>query len=67
MAATDQSGDKAVRPSGSEDPARRVGALLEGLSIAQVLKADEQEMVIELSDGTRLFVRAEGRLDISVT
>lgn len=47
--------------------ARRIGALVEGLSIAQILKADDHELVIELSDGTRLLVRAEGHLDISIT
>jgi hypothetical protein len=31
------------------------------------LKADARELVIELSDGTRLIARAEERLDISVT
>jgi hypothetical protein len=32
-----------------------------------ILRADSRELVIELSDGTRLFVRADDRLDISVT
>jgi hypothetical protein len=50
-----------------EDLARRVGALIEGLSIVRVLKADSHEMVVELSDDTRLFVRTDGGLDISVT
>jgi len=50
------------------DPlARRIGALVEGLSIDRVLKADEHEVVVELSDGTRLLVRTDGQLDISVT
>ncbi len=50
-----------------EDLTRRIGALVEGLSIARVLKADEHEIVVELSDGTRLLVRTTGQLDISVT
>jgi hypothetical protein len=50
-----------------QDLARRVGALIEGLSIVRVLKADNHEIVLELSDGTRLFVRTEGALEISVT
>jgi hypothetical protein len=49
------------------DLARRLGALVEGLSIVRVLKADGHEVVIELSDGTRLFARSDGPLDVSVT
>ena len=55
------------RQQRTDDQARRIGALIEGLSIARVLKADNHEIVVELSDGTRLFARTEGRLDISVT
>jgi len=51
----------------SDDLARRLGALVEGLSIVRVLKADGHEIVIELSDGTRLFARSDGPLDVSVT
>jgi hypothetical protein len=40
-----------------DDTARRVGALIEGLSVARILRADDRELVIEFSDGTRLFVR----------
>jgi hypothetical protein len=65
MAAPEGSRKSRQRPP--EDLARRIGALVEGLSIARVLKADEHEIVIELSDGTRLLVRTERRLDISVT
>jgi hypothetical protein len=43
------------------------GALTEGLTVAKVLKADDRELVIEFADGTRLLVRADERLDISVT
>jgi hypothetical protein len=50
-----------------DDLARRLGALVEGLSIVRVLKADGHEVVIELSDGTRLFARSDGPLDVSVT
>ena len=46
---------------------RSLGALVEGLSIVRVLKADGHEVVIELSDGTRLFARSDGPLDVSVT
>ncbi len=54
--------------SGNPDNlARRLGALVEGLSIVRVLKADGHEVVIELSDGTRLFARSDGPLDVSVT
>jgi len=55
---------------GSGDPndlAKRLGALVEGLSIVRVLKADGHEVVFELSDGTRLFARSDGPLDVSVT
>jgi hypothetical protein len=51
----------------TEDLARRIGALVKGLSIVRILKADEHEIVVELSDGTRMLVRTDGRLDISVT
>jgi len=50
-----------------EDVTRRIGALVEGLSVAKILRADERELVIEFADGTRLFVRGGERLDISVT
>jgi hypothetical protein len=50
-----------------DDLARRLGALTEGLVVEKVLKADAHELVVEFADGTRLLVRAEGRLDISVT
>ena len=46
---------------------RRLGALTEGLNVSRVLKADDRELVIEFEDGTRLFVRADSQLDISVT
>ncbi len=58
---------KRSRQQRTEDLARRIGSLIEGLSIVRVLKADNHEIVVELSDGTRLFVRTEGQLDISVT
>ena len=47
--------------------ARRLSALTEGLTVAKVLKADDRELVVEFADGTRLLVRADERLDISVT
>ncbi len=31
------------------------------------LKADDHELVVEFTDGTRLLVRGDDRLDISVT
>ncbi len=65
MAAPEESRKNRQRPP--EDLARRIGTLVEGLSIVRVLKADDHEVVVELSDGTRLLVRTEGQLDISVT
>ena len=50
-----------------DDVARRIGALVEGLSVAKVLRADDRELVIEFADGTRLLVRGGERLDVSVT
>jgi hypothetical protein len=64
MAASVRSKKPKTRP---DDLARRIGALTEGLVIDKVLKADSRELAIELADGTRLLVRADGRLDISVT
>lgn len=65
MGAPDRSRGKPRQ--GNEELSRRVGALVEGLTISRVLNADERELVLELADGTRLMVRADGRLDISVT
>lgn len=45
----------------------RLGALTAGLTVARVLRADEHELVIEFADGTRLFVRTDAGLEISVT
>ena len=64
MAASVRSKKPKTRP---DDLARRIGALTEGLVIDKVLKADLRELAIEFADGTRLLVRADGRLDISVT
>ncbi len=41
--------------------------LTEGLVVEKILKADARELVIEFADGTRLLVRGDERLDISVT
>jgi hypothetical protein len=64
MAASARSKKSKSRP---DDLARRIGALTEGLVLEKILKADARELVIEFADGTRLLVRADGRLDISVT
>jgi hypothetical protein len=64
MAASVRSKKSKARP---DDLARRVGALTEGLVLHKVLKADGNELVIEFTDGTRLLVRGDNRLDISVT
>jgi hypothetical protein len=64
MAASGRSKKPKSRP---DDLARRIGALTEGLMLDKIVKADSRELVIEFADGTRLLVRADGRLDISVT
>jgi hypothetical protein len=64
MAASVRSKKSKSRP---ENLARRLGALTEGLVVDKVLKADARELVIEFADGTRLLVRADEHLDISVT
>jgi hypothetical protein len=64
MAASVRSKKPKSRP---DDLARRIGALTEGLVLDKVLKADSRELVMEFADGTRLLVRANGPLDISVT
>lgn len=51
----------------TDELVRRLGGLTEGLTVAKVLKADDRELVVVFTDGTRLFVRADERLDISVT
>ena len=53
--------------SRSDDLVKRLNALTTGLTVSRVLKADDRQLVIELSDGTRLFVKGEEQLDISVT
>jgi hypothetical protein len=50
-----------------EDLANRLNALTTGLTVAKILKANDSELVIEFSDGTRLFVKSGSALDISVT
>jgi hypothetical protein len=50
-----------------DDMARRLNALTAGLTVARVLKADDRELVIEFTDGTRLFVNAKQQLEVSVT
>jgi hypothetical protein len=64
MAASARSKKPKNRPA---DTARRIGALTEGLVLNKILKADSRELVLEFADGTRLLVRADGQLDISVT
>jgi len=64
MAASVRSKKPKGRP---DDLARRIGALTQGLVLDKVLKADAHELVLEFTDGTRLLVRADGRLDVSVT
>jgi hypothetical protein len=52
----------------SQDLSRRLSALIKGLQVAKVMRADDREVVLEFADGTRLFVDSrDGRLDISVT
>jgi hypothetical protein len=50
-----------------ENLVKRLNALTTGLTVSRVLRADNRELVIELSDGTRLLVKGEQQLDISVT
>jgi hypothetical protein len=64
MAASARSKKPTSRP---DDLARRIGALTEGLMLDKIVKADSRELVIEFADGTRLLVRTDRRLDISVT
>jgi hypothetical protein len=49
------------------DLGRRLATLTAGRTVARVLKADDRELVVEFEDGTRLLVRADQHLDISVT
>jgi hypothetical protein len=50
-----------------EDLVRQLNALTAGLTVGKVLKADDRELVVEFTDGTRLLVRTGEELDISVT
>jgi len=58
---------RARKTKAKTDLARRLASLTAGLTVARVLKADDRELVVEFEDGTRLLVRADQRLDISVT
>jgi hypothetical protein len=58
---------RARKTKAKGDLARRLASLTAGLTVARVLKADDRELVMEFEDGTRLLVRADQRLDISVT
>ena len=57
---------KRPRPR-QEDLVKRLNALTAGLTVVKVVKADDRELVIEFADGTRLFVRADRELEVSVT
>lgn len=56
------------KPAPGNDLAKRLSALVGGRTIARVLRADAQELALQLDDGSRVFVRVvvDG-LDISVT
>ena len=41
--------------------------LLRGLAVTVVLRHRPSEVLIEFADGTRLFVNAEGALELSIT
>ena len=49
------------------DLAKRLANLTVGLTVAKVLRLDDNELVIEFEDGTRLLARGEQRLDVSIT
>ncbi len=64
MAVTER--NKAPRAA-ARDLTAKLDELLKGRAIQKVLRADAEEIVIELTDGSRLFVRDKDGLDISVT
>ena len=64
MAASAKPRKSKARPA---DLAGKLASLTVGLTVARVLKADVRELVFEFEDGTRLLVRGDERLDISVT
>jgi hypothetical protein len=49
------------------DLAKRLANLTVGLTVAKVLRLDDNELVIEFEDGTRLLARGQQRLDVSIT
>lgn len=56
------------KPPAPADLAKRMTDLVEGRTIVRVLRADPQEVAIELDDGSRVFVRTgKNGLDLSVT
>jgi hypothetical protein len=64
------SGTSRSRKPGRPEPdelARRLATLLEGLTIARIVRADATGLVIDMADGTRLLVSAPTGVDISVT
>ena len=64
MAASAKARKSKAKPA---DLAERLASLTVGLTVARVLKADDRELVVEFEDGTRLLVRGDERLDVSVT
>jgi hypothetical protein len=64
MAVTTRARKSKPRP---DDLIRRLAALTEGLVVRKVLKANDRELVIEFADGSRLLVKGDEHLDISVT
>ena len=64
MAASARVRKAKARPA---DLAARLASLTVGLTVARVLEAGDRELVVEFEDGSRLLVRADERLDISVT
>jgi hypothetical protein len=49
------------------EEAERATAMLKGRTVKRVVCHREQEVLIELDDGTRLFAESEMPLELSVT
>lgn len=46
---------------------QRVEKLLAGLTVKTVLQLTDKEIVVEFTDGTRLFVDSKTEIEISIT
>lgn len=50
-----------------DEEAERATAMLEGKVVARVARHDDNEVMVEFADGSRLFVSSQSALELSIT